>query len=131
MAGSRKARSKFWSMHGTHRATGVAYESGHEKKFLEQCFLQGIKVERCTVRVPYIDSAGKARHYEPDFYWPKFDYVIEIKGAWALKSNHAYVKEKLLAAMKHFKGRYTLLTEKELREGFVAKIHLELTRERN
>lgn len=127
MAGRTKSRSKFWSMHGTHGATGVAFESGHEKKFIEQCFLQGIQVQRCTVRVPYIDSDGKLRHYEPDFYWPKFDYVIEIKGSWALRTNHAYVKEKFFAAQKFFNGRYTMITEKELRVGFVADLHRRLT----
>lgn len=131
MTGSRRARSKFWSMHGTHKSTGVAFESGHEKKFLEQCYMQGIKVQRCETRVPYIDSEGKARHYEPDFFLPDFNYVVEIKGVWALKSNHAYVKEKFLAAMKHFKGRYTMITEVELKNGYVARMHVELTSERN
>lgn len=126
MAGSRKARSKYWSMHGLHRESGVQFESGFEKKFLEQCYMQGIKVERCTVKVPYVDSEGKSRLYEPDFYWPKFDYVIEIKGAWALRSNHAYVKEKFFAAQRFFSGRYTLFTEKELKSGFVADLHRRL-----
>lgn len=124
MAG--KTRNKMWSMHGTHKPTGVKFESGFEKQFLEQCFLQGIKVARCKVTVPYQDPTGKWRFYEPDFTWPDFDYVIEIKGSWAMRINHAWCKEKFLAAHTHFKGRYTLFTEKELRRGFVADLHRRL-----
>lgn len=124
MAG--RSKSKFWSMHGTHKPTGIRYESGFEKQFLEQCFLQGIKVVRCEVTVPYKDSTGKWRTYEPDFSWPDFNYVIEIKGAWAMRTNHAWCQEKFLAAQVHFNGRYTLLTEKELRQGFVADLHRRL-----
>jgi hypothetical protein len=124
MAG--RAKSKFWSMHGTHRPTGVRFESGFEKQFIDQCYMQGIKVARCTVVVPYVDSEGKVRSYEPDFVWTDFDYVIEIKGAWALRTNHAWVREKFLAAQKHFHGRYTLFTERELRRGYVADLHRRL-----
>lgn len=113
-------------MYGTHRPTGVRFESGFEKLFVEQCYLQGIQVERCRVVVPYQDSTGKWRSYEPDFRWPAFDYVIEIKGAWAMRANHAWAKEKFLAAHKHFSGRYTLFTEKELKRGFVADLHRRL-----
>lgn len=126
MGRPRGGRSKFWSMHGTHKPTGLRFESGFEKKFLDQCYMQGIKVQRCTVRVPYVDSDGKQRMYEPDFYWPDFDFVIEIKGVWALRSNHAYVKEKFHAAQTFFNGRYTVFTEKELRAGFVADLHRRL-----
>ena len=124
LVGTRSKRSKFWSMHGVVR--GVPYESGFEKKFLEQCYMQGIKVERSKVRVPYKDADGKWHHYEPDFYWPQYDYTIEIKGSWAFKTNHANVREKYHAAAAYFKGRYTMFTEKELRGDFVAKLHAEL-----
>lgn len=126
MGGKKKGR-KFWSMQGTHRATKLPYDSGLEKKFLDQCYMQGIKVVRCTVRVPYKDGDGKWHHYEPDFYLPDFDFVVEIKGSWAFKTNHAHVREKFYAAQTHFKGRYTLITEKELRTDFVAGLHKVLT----
>lgn len=85
--------------------------------------MQGIKVVRCKVRVPYQDSDGVWRHYEPDFYLPDFDLVVEIKGLWAIRSNHAWVREKYQAARVRFKGRYTVLTETELRSGYVAVLH--------
>lgn len=102
------------------------FESGFEKKFLDQCYMQGIKVQRCEEKVPYLDSSGKLHHYVPDFYLPDFDYVVEIKGSWAFQDNHGHVKEKFFAAQRFFKGRYTLITEKELKGDFVARLHKEL-----
>lgn len=122
-----KRKGKFWSMHGTHRSTGIRYESGFEKKFLDQCYLQGIRVTRCTVVVPYRDSTGKSHTYEPDFFWPDFNYVIEIKGSWALRDNHGFVREKFFAAKAQFNGRYTLITEKELKTDYVATLRRDLT----
>lgn len=113
-------------MKGLHKETRVRYDSGFEKKFLDQCWLQGIKVTRCPDKVPYKDTEGKWRTFEPDFLLPDFEYVVEVKGAWAFKTNHGYVKEKYFAATKHYKGRFTMVTEKELRGDFVAKLHREL-----
>lgn len=127
MAGNhRKRKRKYWGIRGTHKALGVVFESGFEKKFLDQCYMQGIKVQRCEEKVPYLDSSGKLHHYVPDFYLPDFDYVVEIKGSWAFQDNHGHVKEKFFAAQRFFKGRYTLITEKELKGDFVARLHKEL-----
>lgn len=123
MGRKHKGKPKFWSMKGVHKGTGVVFESGFEKKFLDQCWMQGIKVTRCKVLVPYTDATGKAHTYEPDFYLPDFNYVVEVKGAWAFKDNHGNVREKFFAAAKHFEGRYTLVTERELRGDFVARLH--------
>ena len=125
MPGKRRksgGRSKFWSMKGTHRPTGVPFESGFEKKFLDQCYVLGIRVDRCKSVVPYQDATGKWCRYEPDFLLIDYDYVVEIKGAWAFKDNHANVREKFFAAQKYFNGRYTLATEKELKGTFVADL---------
>ena len=126
LVGSRSKRSKFWSQHGADKRSGVKYDSGFEKKFLEQCYMLGVETVRSKARVPYKDADGKWHHYEPDFYWPAYDYTIEIKGSWAFKSNHANVKEKFHAAFAFFNGRYTLFTEKELRGDYVAKLFAEL-----
>lgn len=109
-------------MQGVHRSTRVPYESGLEKKFLDQCYMLGVKVDRCKVVVPYQDATGKWCRYEPDFVLLDYDYVVEIKGAWAFKDNHANVREKFFAAQRHFNGRYTLFTEKELKGSFVADL---------
>lgn len=81
---------------------------------------------RCPTFVPYTDSSGKPHLFEPDFYLPDFDYVVEVKGSWAFKDNHGNVREKFFAASKHFKGRFTMVTEKELRGDFVSRLHAEL-----
>lgn len=124
MAGKRKSggRSKFWSMKGVHRSTKVPYESGLEKRFLDQCYMMGVKVGRCKVVVPYQDASGKWCQYEPDFLLIEYDYVVEIKGSWAFRDNHGNVREKFFAAQKHFQGRYTLVTEKELKGTFVSEL---------
>lgn len=126
MAKKKSRKGRFWGIRGVHKSVKVQYDSGFEKKFLDQCYLQGIKVTRCTEKVPYIDAEGKAHTYEPDFYLPDFDYVVEIKGSWAFRDNHGHVREKFFAAQEFFKGRYALITEKELKSDFVAKLHKEL-----
>lgn len=98
---------------------GLEYESGLEKKFLEWCYKLGVRVARCNSWVPYIDADGISHRYNPDFVLVDYDYVVEIKGLWALRENHAHVREKYHAAYKQFSGRYSLLTEKELRSDFV------------
>ena len=123
MGGKRK---RFWGHRGEHKTLGVAFESGLERRFLDQCYLQGIKVERCLDKVPYVDEAGKSHLYTPDFYLPDFKFVIEIKGTWTFKANHGFVREKFFAAREYFKGRYMLITEKELKQDIVAKLHRDL-----
>lgn len=114
-------------MKGTFR--GVSFESGFEKKFLEQCYLQGIRTVRSPALVAYQDSSGKWHTYSPDFYWPDLDYTVEVKGTWAFRENHGNVKEKYVAALRHFGGRYTIVTERELRSDFVSRLHASLRRE--
>ncbi len=125
MAGKR---GKFWSLKGTHKETGVRFESGFEKKFLDQCWLRGLKVARCPDRVPYRDAEGRPHHFEPDFVLLDYGYVVEIKGLWAFKSNHGNVREKFHAAIAYYEGRFTMITERELRGDYVSKLHAELAR---
>lgn len=108
------------------KSNGVAYESGYEKKFLEQCYQLGVKVVRSEQTVRYRDATGKWHTYHPDFYWPEYDHTIEIKGTWAFRQNHGNVREKFMAAMEFFGGRYTLITERELRTSFVADLRRKL-----
>ena len=118
------AGKKFDGKKGKHRSTEIAYESGLEKRFLDQCYLQGIKVRRCVDTVPYQDADGKWHRYEPDFVLTDFGVVVEVKGMWAVKINHANVKEKFHAARKKFgENRYVMVTEKELRSDYVARLH--------
>lgn len=124
----RKA-SKYCSMHGSFR--GVRFESGFEKRFLEQCYMLGVRVKRCPDQVRYQDAAGKWHTYSPDFSLPDLEYTVEVKGTWAFRTNHGNVKEKYLAAMKHFGGRYTIVTERELRSDFVAKLVASLVKGRD
>jgi hypothetical protein len=115
-------------MRGTFQ--GIGFESGFEKKFLEQCYQLGIKVERSKKTVKYKDAHGKWHEYHPDFFWPDLNYTIEIKGAWAFRDNHGNVREKYAAAMISFGGRYTIITEKELKTTFVADLFRSLHQER-
>lgn len=123
MAGKKKPR-KFDGRKGKHRSTGILYESGLERRFLDQCYLQGIKVRRCVDTVPYQDADGKWHRYEPDFVLTDFGVVVEVKGMWAVKTNHANVREKFYAARERFgENRYVMVTEKELRSDYVARLH--------
>ena len=118
---SRSHRSKFWSLKGAYN--GIPFESGYEKRFLEQCRQLGIKVERSKASVRYQDSTGKWHSYNPDFYWPDVDYVVEVKGTWAFRENHGFVREKFAAAVAFFGGRYTIVTERELKTDFVIRLY--------
>jgi hypothetical protein len=111
-------------MKGSFR--GVGFESGFEKRFLEQCYMLGVRTVRSPASVAYQDASGKWHSYKPDFYWPEYDYTVEIKGVWAFRENHGNVKEKYAAALKHFKGRYTIITERELKTDFVARLRASL-----
>lgn len=111
-----------WGLKGTLH--GLAFESGFERKFIRICRQLGIKLERSKAVVAYVES-GKRRTYHPDFYWPEVDFTVEIKGAWAFKENHGFVREKYEASVKFFGGRYTILTEKELTGDFVIRMYRE------
>ena len=122
-------RSKYWSMKG--RSNGIVYDSGFEKKFLEICRQYGVKVVRSPSAVPYVGTDGKHRTYYPDFYLTDYNYTIEIKGAWAFRDNHGFVREKYFAAMAFFKGRYTLITEREINSQFLKNLFLDLYQEKH
>lgn len=128
LKGTRRQRSKFWSMRGSFH--GTTFESGYEKKFLEMCYRLGIKVERSKDQVAYQDDKGKWHRYNPDFYLPGLDFTVEVKGSWAFRENHGFVREKFMAATSHYRGRYTLVTEKELKSDFVSKLLNQLVRDK-
>lgn len=124
MAGKKKPKSKFSGIEGRHKSTGIEYHSGLEKKFLDQCYMMGIKVARCKDTVPYIDASGKWHRYEPDFVLADFGVVVEIKGLWAVRSNHANVREKFEAARARFgANRFVMMTEKELKSDYLARLY--------
>lgn len=126
--GSRSHRSKFWSMHGTFH--GVKFDSGYEKKFLEMCYRMGIKVERSREQIKYQDATGKWHQYNPDFYLTDLNYTVEVKGSWAFRENHGFVREKFMAATEYYRGRYTLVTEKELKTEFVSRLLAQLVKDK-
>lgn len=117
--GRRRRGRKFWSMKG--ELNGVKFDSGFEKKFLEKCEAAGVRVARSQAQVRYMGSDNKFRTYHPDFYLLDFDWTVEIKGCWALKNNHGFVREKFFAAQRWFKGRFFLITERELRTDAVER----------
>lgn len=119
-------KSKFWSMTGTHKSTGLRFESGLEKRFLDQSYMLGIKVRRCTDTVPYKGSDEKWHTYLPDFELSDFRWIIEVKGKWAVCRNHAHVREKFQAAMTKYNGRYSIMTEVELKNGYLARLYARL-----
>jgi Phage endonuclease I len=111
-----KKRKSYGGMKGTLH--GIDFESGHEKKFIRICRQLGIRLTRCEMKIPYC-AEGRWHTYSPDFSWPAVNYVIEVKGSWAFKDNHGFVREKYTYAMKELKGRYALISEKELTSEFV------------
>lgn len=125
--GGKASRSKFSGIEGRHRSTGLVYHSSLEKRFLDQCYMLGIKVDRCKDIVPYTDASGKWHRYEPDFVLVDFGVVVEIKGLWAVRSNHANVREKFEAARARFGAhRFVMMTEKELKSDYLARLYRNL-----
>lgn len=118
---------KFRSMVGTHKMTGLRFESGLEKRFLDQCYMLGLKVRRCVDAIPYKGSDGKWHTYLPDYVLSDYNWVIEVKGRWAVIQNHAHVKEKFQAALVKYNNRYSIMTEVELKDGFLNRLYATLT----
>lgn len=103
---------------------GLGFESGFEKKFIRICRQLGIRLERSKHEIRYQEgNPAKWHTYYPDFYWPDVDFVVEIKGTWAFKTNHGFIREKYAAAMVKLNGRYTVLTEKELTSEFILRMY--------
>jgi len=59
---------------------GIFYQSSWELAYLTWCFDKGIEVKRYEGHFEYINSKGEIRKYYPDFYLPKYDLIVEIKG---------------------------------------------------
>lgn len=119
-------KGKYWSMTGVHKPSGLRFESGLEKRFLDQCYMLGIKARRCTDAVPYKGSDDKWHTYLPDFELMDYRWIVEVKGMWAVRRNHAHVREKFQAAMTKYGGRYSIMTEVELRNGFLSRLYARL-----
>jgi hypothetical protein len=54
-------------------------------KFLNAHNIQWVKNVKTSFK--FIDRNGKIRKYYPDFYLPRYDYWIEIKGAYYVRSD--------------------------------------------
>lgn len=56
-------------------------DSGAELVFAQQCDLHQIRWHKNTTQYfVFVDSAGKASKYYPDFYLEQYDVWVEIKG---------------------------------------------------
>lgn len=76
---TRKVRSQY---------KGFWMDSGAERKFAELLDQNKIEwVKNTTTAFGYRDKEGKQRKYYPDFYLPKYDYWVEIKGRWYQNKN--------------------------------------------
>lgn len=60
---------------------GIKVQGTWERDFAENLTKLDIDWKRSHVAIPYIRD-HKLHHYTPDFYLPKFDLFIEIKGFW-------------------------------------------------
>lgn len=58
----------------------VRYQSSYEHKFMQYMDDHDFNWIRCKDRFPYLDSEGKKHTYNPDFYLPKYDLYLEVKG---------------------------------------------------
>jgi hypothetical protein len=66
-----------------HRSeyNGQMMDSGAEKAFAMKCDELNIAWKKnSTVYFEYVDKVGKVRKYYPDFYLPKFNKWVEVKG---------------------------------------------------
>lgn len=101
---SEKATERYqhlWSITGIH--SNIFFHSSYECMFLEICRKVNIKVERANkFRTSYYHE-GKRKWYVPDFYLPKFNCIVEVKGFEPeidkkkekfFKKKHSYLKYK-------------------------------------
>lgn len=58
----------------------VHYQSSYEKKFMKWLDDNKFNWQKCKEKFPYVDSEGKTRNYNPDFYLPDYDLYVEVKG---------------------------------------------------
>ncbi len=69
---TRKHRSEY---------KGFIMDSGAEKAFAMRCDELGMEwIKNKTIYFTYIDKKGNIRKYYPDFFLPKYDKWIEVKG---------------------------------------------------
>lgn len=93
---------------------GLFYRSSYEKKFIEYCVENSIKIESASnqeFRIPYYFD-DKRKWYYPDFYLPDYDVVVEIKPISLL--GEEVVQTKNHEACKKYK--FSLVTEEELED---------------
>lgn len=80
---ARKKRSKRLTPQGWYKspiAGKVHYQSSYEKSFMEYLDKNSFVWIRCRERFPYVGADGKQHTYNPDFYLPKYELYVEVKG---------------------------------------------------
>lgn len=98
--------------HKQGKIENLFYRSSYEKKFIEYCLTNNIKIESAETkefRVPYIFE-DKQKYYYPDFYLPEYDLVVEIKAEYKLTDEQTQCK--IQACMK--RHAMILICEEEL-----------------
>lgn len=91
---------------------GIYYRSSYEKRFIEYCLTNNIKIETAETkefRVPY-EYEGKRHFYYPDFYLPEYDMIVEIKPTMMLTND--IVQSKLIAMSTI--NNFSVVCEEEL-----------------
>ena len=59
---------------------GIYYQSSWELAYLTWCFDKKVEIQRYEGHFEYINSKGEIKRYFPDFYLPKYDLIVEVKG---------------------------------------------------
>jgi hypothetical protein len=94
---------------------GKKFQGGWELKFYQWCEVTDIVCERNTEGFSY-EWNGK-RTYYPDFYLPKFDAYVEVKG---------YKTERDKAKWNQFKGKLIVIEKQSIKEIEVGSFQLKL-----
>jgi len=94
---------------------GKKFQGGWELKFYQWCEATYIVCERNTEGFSY-EWNGK-RTYYPDFYLPKFDAYVEVKG---------YKTERDKAKWNQFKGKLIVIEKQSIKEIELGSFQLKL-----
>jgi hypothetical protein len=98
----------------TGKINNLYYRSSYEKKFIEYCISNNIKIESAETkefRLEYYIN-DKRHYYYPDFYLLDLKIIIEIKPLSMLNENNNI--EKLDVGLSNSKYPFYFVTEEEL-----------------
>jgi hypothetical protein len=101
----------------------IPFESSLERDFLVLLDFDPtvVDVRGQPIRIDYVDSVGRSRHYTPDFLveYDEGDVVLyEVKYRSTLREEWALLKPKFRGARKYAKARgwrFSIITDQEIR----------------